>query len=92
MSMSTHVVGIRPLNERWNQMKAIWDACTTARVPFPKEVTDFFGDTVPDPAGVVVKLPSGCLIPYHQTASEGFEVDLTSLPKDVTRLRFTNSW
>lgn len=42
MSMSTHVVGFRPADEKWEQMKTIWLACTKAGIGAPEEVLDFF--------------------------------------------------
>lgn len=57
MSMSTHVTGFRPPDERWQAMKAVWDACTAAKTQIPDEVMAFFGDEAPDPRGVEVKIP-----------------------------------
>lgn len=34
----------------------------------------------------------GCVKPYHDDMQEGFEVDVTKLPKDVTIIRFYNSY
>jgi hypothetical protein len=42
MSISMHVVGFRPPDEKFNKMKAIWDACKSANVEVPKEVGEFF--------------------------------------------------
>ena len=58
MSMSAHVVGIRPPDEKWKKMKAVWDACTMANTSIPQEVRDFFGCEPPDKAGVVVEVGS----------------------------------
>jgi hypothetical protein len=76
-------------------MKAVYDACTKAQIGIPKEVDDYFDGEEPDPAGVVVDLQlsgSGCVSSYRGNASEGLEVDLKKLPKDMTILRFVNSW
>ena len=35
MSMSTHVVGFHPPDEKWKEMKAAWDACMAANVNPP---------------------------------------------------------
>lgn len=34
----------------------------------------------------------GCVKPYSDDMQEGFEVDVTKLPKDVTIIRFVNSY
>jgi len=58
MSMSSHVVGFRPPDEKWKAMKAIWDACVIQCVDIAKQVTEFFGmtDGDPDPSGASVDI------------------------------------
>ena len=98
MSMSTYVVGFRPPDAKWERMKAAWDACQAAHVAVPKEVGEFFDWSEPDEAGVKVQLEDsskkklGCVKPYQADMQDGFEVDVTKLPKDVTIIRFYNSY
>ena len=100
MSMSTHVIGFRPPDENWKQMKAIYDACTKAKVSLPEEVEDYFNGEPPDPQGVKVELedyPSktnklGAVKDWRDDMRGGFEVDVTKLPKGVTLIRFYNSY
>jgi hypothetical protein len=92
MSMSTHVVGFRPPDKKWKAMKKLWDACSEAGVDPPKEVEEFFNYKPPDEAGVEVELPETCLKEYEADMTEGYEIDVTKLPKDVTVIRFYNSW
>jgi len=99
MSMSSYVEAIRPPDAKWSAMKAVWDACKAAGTTVPAEVDGFFNGEPPDATGVVVKHVSGCSskLPEWVTAvrrdmEDGFEVDITKLPKDVTVLRFTNSY
>ena len=93
MSHRLHVVGFRPPDETWHRMKAAYDACNSANVPIPKEVDDYFGDEEPDPSGVEIKLTNHeCCEDYSPEMVEGFEVDLTKLPKGITKLRFTVNW
>ena len=74
-------------------MKAIYESCEAAAVPAPKEVCAFFDDMPPDPEGVVIPLSSHeCVSEWYGTDEVGFQVDLSKLPKDVTVLRFYNSW
>jgi hypothetical protein len=87
--MSTHVTGYVPADEKWQQMKAVFDACTAAGVPVPDEVSRFFGYTAPDPAGVEVDLP---VRPWGNITSSGYELDVDAIPEHVKIIRFFNSW
>lgn len=94
--MSTHVIGIKPPNEQWEHMKAVYDACHLAGVMVPTEVDDFFNGETPDPLGVIVEIEKLDAvtewIDQEYGSASGFEVDLSKLPKDITVLRFFNSW
>jgi hypothetical protein len=93
MGMSTHVVGIRPPDAKWTQMKAVWDACKLAGVEPPDEVLEFFDHAPPDPAGIRVELEGKpCIRAFNDDMRQGFEVDISKLPKNVTVVRFYNSW
>ena len=85
---------IDPLGKKkWEQMKAIYDACTAANVELPEEVSAFFGFSAPDAAGVTVYLNnSPAVSKYNEGTREGFEVDVTKLPKGVVIVRFFNSY
>lgn len=95
MGMSSHVVAIRPPDERWRQMRAVWDACTAAGIDPPSEVEEFFDGERPDSEGVVIDLRhprSDAVREWRNDHSEGYEVLLDQLPPDVKILRFYNSW
>ncbi len=96
MSMSTHICGFKPADEKWKLMKAIWDACAAAKVKPPDEVEQFFEGCDPDPAGVVVSEEelekAGAVKEYASSSESGYEVDVSKLPKGVKILRFINSW
>jgi hypothetical protein len=94
MSMSTHVSGFRPPDERWRQMKAVYDASKAAGLDPPEEVMEFFGWSAPDEAGVEVDLDgSGAVREWKGDFSRaGFEIDVRNLPSDLHILRFYNSW
>ena len=96
MSMSTYVVGIRLPDDKWEKMKAVYDACAAADVEIPDEVERFFAYEKPDAKGVVIPLTlntAECLtITNDQEYSRThYEVDLKKLPQDVTVVRFTNA-
>jgi hypothetical protein len=96
MGMSTYVLGIRPADDTYRKMLAVWEACQSAKVKPPKEVADFFANIDPDPAGVVVGLAQSSAVTKWQgeknEAAEGFEVDLRKLDPTIKILRFVNSW
>ncbi len=93
MSMSTHVLGFKPPDDKWKRMKDVRDACIAAKIPVPKEVDQFFGWTTPTDAGVEVDLEkTDCVRSYEGCSGGGFDVDVKLLPKDVTIIRFYNSW
>lgn len=96
MSMSTRVVGFKPPGEKWVKMRTIWDACKAAGVEIPGEVMGFFNGEEPDPVGVEIPESElrnrGAVKEWGNDYAQGFEVDVTKLGKDVTVLRFYNSW
>lgn len=93
MSMSLHVTGIKPPDNKWTKMKRVWDACQVAGIEPPSEVTEFFEGEAPDDEGVKVD------IEYHECCSElkeadqdGFVVDISKLPKGTKLLKFYASY
>ena len=96
MSMSSHVYGFKPPDEKWWLMKAVWDACRAAGVDPPVGVREFFNHDEPDHAGVVVGekdlVACGAVSKYTAEMQNGYEVDVTKLPTDVKIIRFVNSY
>lgn len=94
--MHSYVLGIRPADTKYKKMLTLYHQCTDAGVSLPPEVRDFFNNEPPDPTGVVIRLPAspgpGAVKEYHEDMLEGFEIDITKLPKDVTIIRFVNSY
>jgi hypothetical protein len=94
MGMSSGIYGIKPADEKWKEMKAIWDACKKARINAPQEVYQFFEGNEPDERGVVVSLYKHeaieAITPGY--SEKGYIVDITKLPKDVKYIKFENSW
>ena len=93
MGMSTHIIGIKPPDEKWRKMKAIYDACIKGEVGIPQEVEDFFDGEPPDEKGVVIDLEEDqCCSAYSADMQDGFEIDAEKLPDDVKIIRFYNSY
>lgn len=91
--MSTHVVGFRPPDEKWEKMKNVWESCHRAGIEAPKEVCEFFEWEEPDKNGVIVEIENTDAVKeYNKDMREGFEVDIDKLPKDVKIIRFYNAY
>jgi hypothetical protein len=91
MGMSSRIRAFIPPDQKWEKMKAVYDACTFANLSVPPEVSKFFDYKAPDPAGVEIK------IPYSETSdsdscSDIFEVKVSDIPENATVIRFTNSY
>lgn len=96
LSTSTRVYGIVPPDGRWQQMKAVWDACQAADVSLPLDVETFFNGEEPDEAGVLINLGNHEALrvwsPGGDSMQEGVEIELAALPPGVTIVRFVNSY
>lgn len=96
MSMSTFVVGFKPPDEKWKNMREAWLACRAAGIEVPDAVSNFFGGEPPDGAGVEVgqKVLSACgaISAWSADGRDGFELHVKNLPADVTIIRFYNHW
>ena len=95
MGMSTYVKGFRPPDEKFKKMEAAYKTCKAAGIPMPMEIEDFFDGAEPDPNGVEIDLTIGtdaAAKKWNDGCSQGYDVDVSKLPKDVTVIRFINSW
>lgn len=96
LSTGTRVYGIVPADDRWRQMKAVWDACVAADMAVPDEVLQFFNYEDPDEAGVIINLSHHSAVrvwsPGGDSMKEGVEVELAALPPTVQTVRFVNSY
>lgn len=95
MSMSTHIVGFIPPDEKWQKMKQVWDSCKEAGIDVPEEVEEFFDWEAPDEQGVEIaekKLP---VKEWSDDMRQGYELDISKLVQaypDIKVIRFYNSW
>lgn len=91
--MSTHIVGFAPPDDKWKQMKAVWDACELANVSAPPEVIEFFDGIEPNEQGIRVDLEDHeCVSKYNANMKDGFEVEVKKIPANVQFIRFYNSY
>ena len=91
MGVSTFVRGIKPPDDKHRKMVAIYNNCEDLEIELPGDVDEYFEGEEPEEDGVLVD------IPYEEWSSKagnstGVEVELSKIPKHVTRIRFENSW
>jgi len=101
MGMSTHVIGIRSIedNSKHDKLKKVKISCDEAGISYPDEVKDYFGDAldvVPEhfeesiiENTLSVDLP---LVEYTNDGQDGYELEVNDIPKDVKTIRFYNSY
>lgn len=93
MSVTTCIVGYHPPNEKWEKMRAVWDACKAADQEVPEDVDAFFGGEAPEDIGVRVWLEgTEACREYSGQDEEGYEIDLAKLPEHITHIRVVRSW
>lgn len=90
--MSTHVVGFRPADAKWDAMKQAYNACKAAGLKIPDEIDSFFEYKDPNAmAGIEVNIDAAAEN-FQTDSREGFDVDISKLPNDIKVIRFYNSW
>lgn len=80
--------------------KAVLQACQKANVSLPKETSEYFGvkeGSYPDSDLLEEKLSVPLSVDKHykdylEEGSDGYEIDLRKLPKEVQILRIYNSY
>ena len=104
MSMSTDLIGLMDKDDVFRNHKNVLAACKKAKISLPKETAEYF-DVADYPNDweyaaenaeekLFVELEEGKhfkLIEENHPEC-GFEVFVKKLPKEVTKLRFENSW
>lgn len=92
MSMSTYIQGLKPKTEEYEKKLNIYKSCKELNISAPQEILDFFdGEVCED--GIITEIPKEAIKEYSDDyCREFFEIDLKKLPKDVTRIRFVNSY
>lgn len=92
MGMCIYVSGFIKADDKWNKMKEIWDLCDNAGVSVPSEVHCFFGGDYPDnDPGKSVSITEA-ITEYNGDGEDGYLVDISLLPENVTILKFVTSY
>lgn len=91
------VSGFKPPDDKWEQMKSVWDACVAARIEIPAQVEAFFGGQRPDLNGVEVDSTElfkvGAIADWSDEGmAEGVEIFVEMIPDDVKVIRVCNAY
>ena len=92
---------VKAPDQKWIEMKKVWDACEAANIQPPEEVLSFFNYTKPDAKGVIcdlrIKRFDGICMEYQGENATGFELDINKFIqspslKGTTHIRFYCSY
>ena len=93
MGMSTRVKGLREKDDTYEKMESILLSCKELKIKVPNEVYEYFELTEGYCSnGIITSLPIGSVEHYTEDTDEVWEVNLSLIPKDITKLRFVNSY
>jgi hypothetical protein len=96
MGMTTHVVAYKEPDEKHRKMKAVWDACTAAKIKVPEEVAKFFGWETPSDLGQKIDekqlLEAGVAQEIREESTDGFEIVVEKIPPGTKLIRVYNSY
>lgn len=92
MSINTYVQGLKPKTNEYQIKLDIFISCKKLNIEPPKEIKDFFYDWEICEEGIVTELPKESVREYTDEYRDFLEVDLTKIPKDISKIRFVNSY
>jgi hypothetical protein len=93
MGACPRIVGFAPPDDKWKQMRSVYDACSDAGVAVPSEVLEFFNHEEPSESGIKVELDNHeCCKEHKAEMEEGYEVDLRKVPANIQFIRFYVSY
>lgn len=95
MSMSTHIVAYIPdTDPEYIKHKKIFELCIESDVSLPVETEAYFPNDIDDPEEKLeINLVEGEHYKnWRDESREGFEIELSKLPKSVTKIRFFNAY
>ena len=87
------IVGVRPPDEKWKKMKAIFINCRELGIEVPEDVYSYFDGNCPkeeDDGGSMISLMTRyCVWPYEDETKKGFRIILNRMEEDVETLLVT---
>lgn len=93
MSMSTYVQGLMEKDDKYMKMESILLQCKELKIKPPQEVEEYF-ELIEEycSRGIITSIPIYSVEHYTEDTDDIWEVDLSLIPKDITKLRFVNSY
>lgn len=93
MSVSYNVKGLMPITYDYKKRLEIYKSCIELKIDPPEEIRKYFEyDSEPCEDGIVVYLTEGVVNESADYTSLYYDVDLSQVPKGVTKLRFEVSY
>lgn len=94
MSMSMHITGI-PEREHFDKMIELKKKCEELKITVPDEVKEFFGEYYVESRECLEHEVLFQNIPHRDwsdSCSQGFEIDIKDISKNIKTIRFYCSW
>lgn len=93
MSVSYGVKGLKPVTEDYKKRLEIYKSCRELKINPPDEIRKYFEDDgEPCDDGIIVYLKKDVVNESTGYSSVYYDVDLSKLPKGVTKVRFEVSY
>lgn len=97
MSMSTHIHAFRDMDGEFKRMMDAKVYCDAHSLSYPREVDTYFRGSAEESEQYLrdemLEIDiRDALTDYSDHSSQGYEVDVSKLPKEVKTIRFVNSW
>jgi hypothetical protein len=102
MGMSSRIQGIREPDEKFKKFIKIIKSLEDAGLSWedaPEEIQKFFDYDEPNHEGILIEMGSTYGRILHESVTlhkeemeDGFVVDISKLPKNITKIRFVNNY
>jgi hypothetical protein len=93
MSVSCEVKGLKPITDDYKKRLEIYKSCIELKISPPEEIRKYFEyDSEPCDEGIIVCLEEDAVSESIGYTSVYYDVDLSKLPDDVTKVRFEISY
>jgi hypothetical protein len=91
MGMTTRIHGFVEPNEDYQKKAEAYRACMAAGIAPPILIEEFFNYEEPSPSGMKVDIKDA-VTKRDVDMQDFYEVDISKLPKGVTKIAFVNSY
>lgn len=91
--MSCEVKGLKPITDDYKKRLEIYKNCMELKIDPPEEIREYFEDDgEPCDEGIVVYFKKDVVSNGTGCGFKYYDVDLSKLPEDITKIRFRMSW